>query len=46
MQNEIQNAAYEAQQAIERGEQVIVGLNQFQVDEKMTLERLRVDPAI
>ncbi len=46
MQNEIQNAAYETQQAIERGEQVIVGLNQFQVDEKMTLERLRVDPAI
>ena len=46
MQNEIQNAAYEAQQGIERGEQVIVGLNQFQVEEKMTLERLRVDPAI
>jgi methylmalonyl-CoA mutase, N-terminal domain len=46
MQNEIQNAAYEAQRAIERGEQVIVGLNQFQVEEKMTLERLRVDPAI
>ena len=46
MQNEIQNAAYEAQQAIERGDQVIVGLNQYQVDEKITLERLRVDPAI
>jgi methylmalonyl-CoA mutase N-terminal domain/subunit len=46
MQNEIQNAAYEAQKAIERGEQVIVGLNQFQVEEKTTLERLRVDPAI
>jgi methylmalonyl-CoA mutase N-terminal domain/subunit len=46
MQNEIQNAAYEAQKAIERGEQVIVGLNQFQVEEKMTLERLRVDPSI
>jgi len=46
MQNEIQNAAYEAQQAIERGEQVIVGLNQFQVQEEITLERLRVDPAI
>src|SRR5512135_2287014 len=29
MQNEIQNAAYEAQRAIERGEQVVVGLNQF-----------------
>ncbi len=46
MQNEIQNAAYAAQKAIERGEQVIVGLNQFQVEEEVTLERLRVDPAI
>jgi methylmalonyl-CoA mutase, N-terminal domain len=46
MQNEIQDAAYEAQQAIERGEQVIVGVNQFKVDEGLTLERLKVDPAI
>jgi methylmalonyl-CoA mutase N-terminal domain/subunit len=46
MQNEIQNAAYTAQQAIERGVQVIVGLNQFRVEEDLTLERLRVDPAI
>jgi methylmalonyl-CoA mutase N-terminal domain/subunit len=46
MQNEIQNAAYAAQQAIERGEQVIVGMNQFKVQEELTLERLRVDPAI
>ena len=46
MQNEIQNAAYVAQQAIERGEQVIVGMNQFKVLEELTLERLKVDPAI
>ena len=46
MQNEIQNAAYAAQQAIERGEQVIVGVNQFKVEEGLTLERLKVDPAI
>ncbi len=46
MQNEIQDAAYAAQQAIERGEQVVVGVNQFQVDEAVTLERLKVDPAI
>jgi methylmalonyl-CoA mutase N-terminal domain/subunit len=46
MQNEIQNAAYAAQQQIERGEQVVVGVNQFQVNEEMTLERLKVDPAI
>jgi methylmalonyl-CoA mutase N-terminal domain/subunit len=46
MQNEIQNAAYAAQQAIEHGEQVIVGVNQFKVNEELTLERLKVDPAI
>jgi methylmalonyl-CoA mutase N-terminal domain/subunit len=46
MQNEIQDAAYAAQLAVERGEQVVVGLNQFQVEEQVTLERLRVDPAI
>lgn len=46
MQNEIQNAAYAAQQAIERKEQIVVGVNQFAVDEEMTLERLKVDPAI
>jgi methylmalonyl-CoA mutase, N-terminal domain len=46
MQNEIQNAAYAAQQAIERKEQIVVGVNQFAVDEEMTLERLKVDPSI
>jgi methylmalonyl-CoA mutase N-terminal domain/subunit len=46
MQNEIQNAAYAAQQAIERKEQVIVGVNQFTVDETLTLERLKVDTSI
>lgn len=45
-QNEIQNAAYEAQMAIERGEQVVVGVNQFQVNEEVTLERQVIDPAI
>jgi methylmalonyl-CoA mutase N-terminal domain/subunit len=46
MQDEIQNAAYAAQQAIEKKEQIVVGVNQFQVKEEMTLERLSVDPAI
>jgi len=46
MQNEIQNAAYAAQQAIEKKEQIVVGVNQFQMDEELTLERLQVDPAI
>jgi methylmalonyl-CoA mutase N-terminal domain/subunit len=46
MQNEIQNAAYAAQQEIERKEQIVVGVNQFVVDEVLTLERLQVDPSI
>ena len=46
MQNEIQNAAYAAQKAIEKNELIVVGVNQFQVDEELTIERLKVDPAI
>lgn len=46
MQNEIQNAAYESQKAIERGEQIVVGVNQYQMEEQVTLDRLQVDPAI
>jgi methylmalonyl-CoA mutase N-terminal domain/subunit len=46
MQNEIQNAAYDAQKAIERGEQIVVGVNEYQVQEQVMLERLEVDPAI
>jgi len=46
MQNEIQNAAFTAQKAIERKEEIVVGVNQFTVAEDMTLERLKVDPAI
>jgi methylmalonyl-CoA mutase N-terminal domain/subunit len=46
MQNEIQNAAYVAQQAIESKEQIVVGVNAFEVKEELTLERLKVDPAI
>ena len=46
IQNEIQEAAYAFQQAVERGEQIVVGVNAFQVDEKIELERLQVDPVI
>ncbi len=46
IQNEIQDAAYAAQKAIEAGEQVVVGVNRFQVDEKIELERQAIDPAI
>jgi methylmalonyl-CoA mutase N-terminal domain/subunit len=46
MQNEIQDAAYAYQQAVERGEQIVVGVNEFQTDAAASVERLRVDPAI
>ncbi len=46
MQGEIQEAAYQTQRAVERVEQVIVGVNAFQGDERLELERLMVDPAI
>ncbi len=46
MQQEIRKAAYETQQAIERGEQVVVGVNRFRLEEETPPQLLRVDPAI
>jgi len=43
---EIQEAAYQYQRAVESKEQVIVGMNEFTVDEDIQPETLRVDPAI
>ena len=44
MQNEIHEAAYQYQQAIEQGSQIIVGVNDFVQDETTDIERLKVDP--
>jgi len=46
VQLEIQEAAYQYQKAIEREEQIVVGLNAFQTEEKLELERLKVDTSI
>ncbi len=46
IQNEIQEAAYRYQKAVESGEEIVVGVNAFQVDERLDLERLKVDPSI
>jgi methylmalonyl-CoA mutase N-terminal domain/subunit len=46
LQNEIQDAAYQYQKAIESKKQVVVGVNQFQTAETLQLERLKVDPSI
>jgi methylmalonyl-CoA mutase N-terminal domain/subunit len=46
IQGEIQEAAYQTQLAIENNEQLVVGVNAFQNDEKITLDRLKVNPAL
>ncbi len=46
VQREIQEAAYQAQQRVESGQDIVVGVNAFQTLEAVTLERLQVDPAI
>lgn len=46
MQNEILDAAYQAQRAIEKGEEIVVGVNEFQVEETIELESLSVDPQL
>jgi methylmalonyl-CoA mutase N-terminal domain/subunit len=46
VQGEIQKAAYEYQQAIERGEQIVVGVNQFRSAETRPVPLLRMDPEI
>lgn len=45
-QLEIQNAAYRAQLDIEKGDSIIVGLNKFQTNEPISLEKLTIDPSI
>ena len=46
IQNEIQDAAYRYQQAVEHKRQIVVGVNDFMGDAPAGLERLKVDPAI
>jgi methylmalonyl-CoA mutase N-terminal domain/subunit len=46
MQNEIQEAAYLYQKSIEKKENLVVGVNAFEANEKIELERLSVDPTI
>jgi methylmalonyl-CoA mutase N-terminal domain/subunit len=46
IQTEIQEAAYQAQKAIENEEQIVVGVNAFEQEEAIHITPLRVDPAI
>jgi methylmalonyl-CoA mutase N-terminal domain/subunit len=46
VQQEIQKSAYEYQQAVDSGEQVVVGVNRFQAEEERLIPTLRIDPEI
>ena len=45
IQRQIQDAAYQVQQDIDRGDQVVVGVNRFQTSDPPKIELLRIDPA-
>jgi len=46
IQAEIQNAAYDYQQRVERGQQVVVGVNKFRQDDERTHPTFRMDAEI
>jgi methylmalonyl-CoA mutase N-terminal domain/subunit len=46
VQREIQESAYRYQKAIETQEQVVVGVNRFQLEEEPPVNVLRIDPAL
>jgi methylmalonyl-CoA mutase N-terminal domain/subunit len=46
IQTEIQNAAYEYQQSVERGDTVVVGVNRFRQDEKEPPVTFRLNPEL
>ena len=46
IQREVQESAYRAQQAIDAGESVVVGVNRFTSDEPQAIEVFQIDPAI
>jgi len=46
VQGEIQKAAYEYQRAIERKDQIVVGVNQFVAEKEAPIPTMRVDPEL
>ena len=45
IQRQIQDAAYASQQAVERGDQIIVGVNRYATEALPAMKLLQVDPA-
>jgi methylmalonyl-CoA mutase N-terminal domain/subunit len=46
VQQEIQNAAYEYQQAVDSEEAIVVGVNRFEVEEEKPIPIQRIDPVL
>jgi methylmalonyl-CoA mutase N-terminal domain/subunit len=46
VQQEIQSAAYEYQQAVDRGDAVVVGVNRFELEEEKPIPIQRIDEAL
>jgi len=46
VQQEIQNAAYEYQQAVDRGEAIVVGVNRFELEQEKPIPIQRIDEAL
>ncbi len=46
VQREIQDAAFEAQQAVDCGAAIVVGVNRFEVEEGKTIPIQKIDPAL
>jgi methylmalonyl-CoA mutase N-terminal domain/subunit len=46
IQNEIQDAAFAAQKAVESGEQIVVGVNRFRMEGESPIPTFRLDPAL
>src|SRR5437868_5315517 len=46
VQQEIQNAAYEYQQAVDRGEAIVVGVNRFTIEEEKSVPIQRIDESL
>ena len=46
VQREIQDSAYRYQREIEKREQIVVGVNSFQIETETPVQLLRIDPAL
>jgi methylmalonyl-CoA mutase N-terminal domain/subunit len=46
VQQEIQNAAYEYQQAVDRGEAIVVGMNRFELEQEKPIPIQRIDEGL